>query len=257
MAAKMKIDVPDYVFKMIESIIGMQPGEAVRMKLNNARFSLFRTCYLTPDLDKASKMFVNSFIIQGLDWISIRFYYQSSILLPRDGINDLKTPLELLPSDVRKKYEARIEDLYTVVPYYVIRHEGSVEESKDSTKFNTALHSHFRQNRVLKEASSWYHDSQTKMLDLIFNRLDKMQIVVNGELHATVCKFCQNYFRAVSGMCHFRKSPEDRTGDKTQPGRLLCGMKLLYKSDMDDTPPEVEAPYEVNLLKELSTVSET
>jgi hypothetical protein len=34
-------------------------------------------------------------------------------------------------------------------------------------------------------------------------------------------------------------------------------MKLLYKSDMDDTPPEVEAPYEVNLLKELSTVSET
>lgn len=256
-ATKKEIEVPDYVFKMIESIVAMQSGEAIRMKLNNARFSLFRTCYLTPDLDKASKMFVNSFIIQGLDWVSIRFFYQSGILVPRSTNDKIKTPLDLLPDDVRKKYEARIEDLYTVVPYYVIRHEGSVEESKDSTKFDTALHTHFRQHRVLKEASNWYHETQTKMLDLIFSKLDKMQIVVNGELHSTVCKFCQNYFRAVSGMCHFRKRPEDRTGDKDQPGRLLCGMKLLYKSDMDDTPPEVEAPYEVNLLKELSAVSET
>jgi hypothetical protein len=150
-----------------------------------------------------------------------------------------------------------MDDLYTIIPYYVIRHEGSVEESKDSAKLNTALHSDFRKNRILKEASTWYAVAHGRMLDLIFTKLDKMHIVVNGEMHVTVCKFCQNYFRAVSGMCHFKKDARDKNLDKEAPGRLLCGMKLLYKSDMDDVPPEVDAPYEVNLLKELSVVSET
>jgi len=252
-----KIAVPDYIFNMIEEIDGLQQNQAIRLKLNNSRFSLFRTCYLTKDLEIAKKMFVNSFIIQGLDWISIRFYFQSSTQLDHNTFKNFKTPLELLPNDLRAKSRANMDYLYTIIPYYVIRHEGSVEESNNTTNFNTALHSDFRKNRVLKEASTWYTEAHTRMLDLIFTKLDNMQIVVNGELHNTVCKFCQNYFRAVSGMCHFKKNPRDKNLDRETPGRLLCGMKLLYKSDMDDVPPEVEAPYEVNLLKELSAVSET
>ena len=252
-----EIHMPDYIFKMIEAIIGLEPQEAIRLKLNSPRFSLFRTCYLTRNLETAKKMFVNSFIIQGMDWVEIRFYFQAAINVSHDKLEKLKTPLELLPDDIHKKYTARSSKLYTVIPYYVIRHEGSVEESQEKAKFNTAIHTHFRQHRIIQDASTWYTNSHSKMLDLIFSKLDKMQIVVNGELHDTVCQFCQNYFRAVSGMCHFRRQQSDRTLDKEEPGRLLCGMKLLYKSDMDDTPQAVEAPYEVNLLKELSAVSET
>ena len=250
-------DVPDFVFKMLEEIVGLKPGNTIRLKFNNARFSLFRTCYLVPDLETAQKMFVNSFIIKGLDWVSIRYYFQTSQSPACTRVAAEKTPLDMLPPDVSTQYNAARNNIYTVIPYYVIRHEGSVEESKDKATFDTAIHAHFRNQRVLLAASSWYTETHTKILDLIFEKLNSMQLVVNGELHDTVCKFCENYFRAVSGMCHYHRSARDATASRAEAGRVLCAMKLLYKSDMDDVPPEVEAPYEVNLLSELSAVSET
>jgi hypothetical protein len=165
--------------------------------------------------------------------------------------------LDLIPEETRAKYEAALSNCFTVIPFYVVRHEGSVEESKDPSKFDTAIHKHFTDNRKLLTPSSWYTETHTKMLDLMFNQLNQMQLVVNNEPQASVCKFCENYFRAVSGMCHFKRSQHDRShSTRAEAGRLLCAMKILYKSDMDDVPDAVEAPYEVNLLKELAAVNE-
>jgi hypothetical protein len=106
------------------------------------------------------------------------------------------------------------------------------------------------------EASTWYKAQQDQMLDIIFTQAAKMKLVVNGELQDSVCRLCENYFRAVAGMCHFRKSEKDGTVGKDHPGRLLCSMKLLYNSDLDDMPSSVPAPYQVNLLTELSKVDQ-
>ena len=253
-AGKKTPALPDYAYKMADTIIHMDQNEAVRLKLNSARFSLFRTCYLTKSEDLAKKMFANAFIIPGLDWISLRCYYQNEAM----EYGDKNPPVEKFPQDVLDSYRAAMEQLFTVIPFYTLKHEGcaSISGAEHKAKFDTELHTHFRERRVLMEASTWYREAQNKILDMVFTQAKQMQIVIGGQCHDNVCRFCENYFRSVSGMCHFKKSSKDGTTTKDDRGRLLCSMKILYNSELDDTPAATAAPYQVNLLEELAATEE-
>jgi hypothetical protein len=242
-------EVSDTLFKVAESILNLSDTQAVRIKLNSAKFSLFRTCYLAPQVI-APKLFANAILIPDLDWVSLQAFYSGSF--PKTGVTG--SHLDSLPKDTRKEYEAKAKKLFTVVPFYTIKHNITEEEAKtppspDKMTFNTELHPHFASHRMLRSTGSY---CTTSILNMIFEKMDAAKLVLNGTTHETVCRFCENYFRKVAGMCNFKKSHKDGTLEKKDPARALCALKLLYNSELDDVPEAQEALYQGNLLQELS-----
>ncbi len=247
--------LPDFAYKMAEHIINLVPGQAIRLKMNTARFALFRTCYVVADQATATSLFVNSFVIPALDWVSLRCYYQGA------GIPEIETvePLTRFPASVRDAYLAKLATTYTVVPYYTITHEGCIEEgdAAKSTPAMTHIADRFRDKYTLLRQSQTNFVGHTKLLDIVFKQMSSMQIVIGGTLQKSVCKYCENYFRAVAGMCHFRRCERDGTLDpRDNQGRLLCAMKIMFKSALDNIPDAVPAPYEVNLLDTLKSIGD-
>lgn len=163
--------------------------------------------YICGSKTRAKRIFSNAILVKGVRWDKVYGIKKNLVGADNDG-KPIISDQELAES---------LESAFTVIP---MKLEKTSDASKEITSWNSGMSTLIPGDPSTKAYSSPLRGLQ----DVLLSKVDSMQVLLNGKVYDSPCRFCSYLMKRVADQCPIAYSQGSTT--------KLCRPKLMLTSDL-------------------------